>query len=646
MCGITGAVWTTPQRAVSREELRQMTGMLSHRGPDAEGEYHWQQAGQGVALGHRRLSIIDLAQGQQPMTNEDETLWVVFNGEIYNHHELRPDLKARGHRFRTECDTEVLLHLYEEYGCDMVQQLRGMFAFAIWDQTRKELFLARDRLGKKPLVYRSEQDRFLFASEFKALLQLPGVPRQVQPQAIDLYLAYQYVPQPHCILQGFQKLLPGHWALWKPGQLEIQQYWQAPFDEFSKPDSASRSPSLFSESVKQLRETLTEAVRLRLRSDVPLGAFLSGGIDSTIITGLMQQQMERPVETFSIGFEQPEYDERSFARMAAEKIGTRHHEYTIAPSAVESLPRLVWHYEEPFADSSAIPTMALCELTRQSVKVALTGDGGDELFAGYDRYQAVRLGAMLDQLPWTVKKFLTASFWQRLPASVSQKNVLRRFKRFQASLQQEPRLRYLEWISQFKQAERLVLYTPEFLEQIQPQAAADWFFHVYEQVQNRDIVTRTAAADQISYLPCDILTKVDIASMAYGLECRSPLLDHRVAELAARLPISFKIKDRTGKYILREAFRDLIPELILHRKKMGFGVPVDHWFRGELKPLLHDYLLDDRTIARGYFRPTAVQQLIEEHQQKKRDHSYRLWSLLVLEVWHRLYIDGNGLRPL
>ncbi len=640
MCGLTGVLWTDSRLAVTASQLEEMTNALAHRGPDGAGYHMARTENVGIALGHRRLSIIDLAQGQQPMCNETGTIWVVFNGEIYNYRELIPDLKAQGHVFKTSCDTEVLVHLYEQHGPGMLKFLRGMFAFAIWDAPRRQLFLARDRLGQKPLVYRMEPERFLFASELKSLLQLPDMPRRINRQAIDLYLAYQYVPHPHVIFEGFHKLPPGHSALWRDGRLEIQRYWH-PSPVAATALGKDVPPCSFADAKRQLRETLTEAVRLRLRSDVPLGAFLSGGIDSTIIAALMQRESGRPIETFSIGFEHAEYDERSYARLAAERLGTSHHEQIVRPSALEMLPRLVWHYDEPFADSSAIPTMALCELTSRAVKVVLSGDGGDELFVGYDRYQAVRLGARCDFLPARVRRLLASSLWQHLPTSVSYKSMSRRLKRFIASLALEPRLRYLQWISQFQMEERQSLYTPEFAADIHAQSASEWINALYAEFPDLDIVSQTAAVDQLSYLPGDILTKVDIASMAHGLECRSPFLDHRVAELANRIPLAFKLKGRFGKYILRETFRDLVPEPILTRGKMGFGVPMDHWFRGELQPLLHDYLLGDRLLARGYFRRETIQRLIDEHTRKQRDHAYRLWSLLVLEAWHRRHVDGE-----
>ena len=645
MCGICGAIWSEESRSISEEQLKQMTDTLSHRGPDARG-LHWEQNSiLGVGLGHRRLSIIDLAAGQQPMWNEDHSVCVVFNGEIYNYRELQKDLKAKGHQFTTDCDTEVLVHLYEDYGREMVHHLRGMFAFAIWDRKHFSMLLARDRFGQKPLIYRQEESRLLFASEMKAILQIPGIPREVDPNALDLFLTWQYVPAPWSMLKGFQKLLPGHTAVWQENRLDIQQYWTPTSirgtdsaNEQTRRDTRNLS---YAQTQEKLKETLTEAVRLRLRSDVPLGAFLSGGIDSTLITGLMQKELDRPVETFSIGFDIAHFDERSFARMAAKSLGTNHHEKIVAPSAVESLPELVWHYEEPYADSSAIPTMALCEFTREAVKVALTGDGGDELFIGYDRYRAAGLGARIDRLPGPLRSILKSSHWQKMPASLKQKSFSRRLKRFLTTAALSPEQRYMTWISYFDAAHRNDIYSSGFREKISGFHSEEWMTELYEQTAENDFVSRTAAVDQISYLPNDILTKVDIASMAYGLECRSPFLDHQVADLATSMPLNYKLKGRYGKQILRDTFADLIPEPILQRSKMGFGVPVDHWFRNELKPLLHDVLLSERAMHRGYFEPAKIQRLVEEHTTGLCDHSKHLWAMLVLEVWCRMFIDTS-----
>jgi asparagine synthase (glutamine-hydrolysing) len=662
MCGITGAAWRGGQAPLALELLERMTEVLVHRGPDDAGYYHSvfaprgaarlkemaaanEQgvsspvgAAPGAALGFRRLSIIDLEGGHQPLSNEDDTLWIVFNGEIYNYIELARDLAGRGHRFKTHSDTEVILHLYEELGPRCVEQLRGMFAFAIWDDRRGQLFLARDRLGKKPLVYRLEPGRLLFASELKSLLQDASIERVLAPESLDAYLAYQYVPHPQSILRGFSKLPPAHWAVYADGEFETCCYWRPPGvdGEAETADAALATPEAAGAA---LRETLTEAVRLRMRSDVPLGAFLSGGVDSTIITGLMQRLAQRPVETFSIGFAVPEFDERSFARQAAAHLGTNHHELVVEPEALSILPKLVWHYDEPFADSSAIPTFYLAEMTRRHVTVALSGDGGDELFAGYDRYRAVALGGWFDRLPAAVRKFLGSRVWQWIPASTRQKSRRRRLKRLLEAIQYPPGPRYLKWISIFDDQRRPGLYTEEFRQALGGHRAAAFLEHAYKRCGQADAVAQTACVDLLTYLPCDILTKVDIASMAHSLEVRCPFLDHHVVELSGRLPIGWKFDGRTGKKILLAAFADLIPPPVARRAKMGFGVPLDCWFRNELKTLLCDVLLDQKCLARGIFSPQAVRRLIEDHLANRWDHSYRLWALLVLELWQQRFID-------
>jgi asparagine synthase (glutamine-hydrolysing) len=638
MCGIAGAAWTAESPPLEPGILRQMVTTISHRGPDDEGFYFSPGgSGPGSALGQRRLSIIDVGGGHQPLSNEDGTVWITFNGEIYNYRELQRPLERQGHVFRTSSDTETIVHLYEQYGPKCVQHLRGMFAFAIWDEKQRQLFLARDRLGKKPLVYRLESNRLLFASELKSLLQVPGIPRELNPVAVDDYLTYQYVPSSESILKGFAKLPPAHWALYRDGQFQQERYWTP---DYAEPPSREEFGSLEG-ARKQLRETLTEAVRLRMRSDVPLGAFLSGGVDSTIIAGLMQSLSNRPVKTFSIGFPVAAFDERSYAREAAHHLGTEHHEQVVEPAALEILPKLIWHYDEPFADSSAIPMMYLSQMTRAHVTVALSGDGGDELFAGYQRYQAVKLCGWLDRLPGFVRRLLGASIWQRLPASVQQKSKRRRLKRLLSAIGLEPRRRYLKWISIFDDERRSELLTPEFQTSLAGHDSAQFLLDAYNICPKRDFVTQTTCADVLTYLPCDILTKVDIASMAYGLEARAPFLDHHVVDLAARLPIEWKLHGRQGKQILIDTFAELLPKRIQKRAKMGFGVPLDHWFRNELRPLLEDVLLSQQARDRGLFQPDTVRRLVMEHTQGSWDHSYRLWSLLVLEMWQRQFLYGH-----
>ena len=696
MCGLTGAVWDRPSLAISLPQLNQMMQAIVHRGPDDAGSFFSTdrpvpqdlsrpQASTGAggshvpeqaALGFRRLSIIDLAGGHQPLCNEDGRVWIVFNGEIYNYRDLQHELEQRGHQFRTSSDTEAIVHAYEEFGPACVHRLRGMFAFAIWDQrplpasawsahgvhgpggfqlsgrSTTRLFLARDRLGKKPLVYRQEPGRLLFASELKSLLTVPGVPREVNRRAIDDYLTYQYVPHPDCILNGFHKLPPAHCALYEAGQLQVQRYWRPGYQSLDCPPDPAAEPTFCDQQPADelraavardphaaLRSQLTEAVRLRMRSDVPLGAFLSGGIDSTIIAGLMQSLSDRPVKTFSIGFPVAQFDERSFAREAAQHLHTEHHEQVVTPSVLDQISQLSWHYDEPFADSSAIPMLALAQMTRAQVTVALSGDGGDELFAGYERYRAVALAERFDRWPGWLRQAVTHPVWQRIPSSVRQKSKRRRLKRLLAALADPPQHRYLHWINIFDETRRRSLYTPEMQTALDSHDAA-WFLNqAYEECPHRDFVSRTTCADLLTYLPCDILNKVDIATMAHSLEARCPFLDQDVVRLAALLPTQQKLRSSVGKRILTETFRDLLPESIQRRSKMGFGVPLDHWFRNELRNWVQSILLDPRSLNRGYFRPVAVQQLVAEHLTSQFDHSARLWALIMLEMWHQRFID-------
>jgi asparagine synthase (glutamine-hydrolysing) len=634
MCGITGAVWTDPDKALSRETLERMIAVLRHRGPDDSGGYaadlqhrSIHEAVPGVALGHQRLSIIDVAGGHQPLSNEDGTVWVVFNGEIYNFAQLRRRLEGCGHSFRTASDTECIVHLYEEEGLEFVGQLDGMFGLALWDARRRRLVLARDRLGEKPLVYREEPGRLLFASELKSLLEVRDVPRRIDPQALDEYLTYQYVPHPHTIFQGIAKLSPGHRAVYCDGRLDVQPYWQPDFH------AEDRRPQ--ADYVAELRELLKASVAMRLQSDVPLGAFLSGGIDSSIVVGLMRQLNAGPVRTFSIGFPVKEFDETHYARLVARHFQTVHEEFQVQPDAMEILPRLVWHYDEPFADSSAVPTWYVSQMTRQHVTVALTGDGGDELFGGYPRYRAVWLASQLDRLPGWVRRLLSGGWWQRLPSGRRQKSTSRRLKRFLEFAEESPARRYLEWIAIFNEARRGRLYTREFLASL-PDTDPIWFLGSgLSRAAGRDPVTAFSLADLLTYLPGDLMTKVDIASMAHGLECRAPFLDHHVVELAARMPGEWKFRRGQGKRILRAAFGSMLPGPILQRSKMGFGVPLAHWFRDSLKAMAQEILLDPSTLGRGYFYPAVVKQLWDEHQSGRFDHSYRLWTLLILELWQR-----------
>lgn len=654
MCGITGAIWTSPAWAIDRDTLARMTRVLRHRGPDEEGMHYVdgcrtdENGSVGVALGHRRLSIIGLSDGQQPLSNENDTVWVVFNGEIYNYGPLRDQLAAIGHRFRTHTDTEVLVHAYEEWGVDMLERLNGMFAFAIWDARRRRVILARDRLGQKPLYYRHEQGRLIFASELKSIVTVDGVPRQVNPRAIDAYLLYQYVPHPMTIYDGIDKLAPGCCAIFEDDRLDVQAYWTPDFQRETVSPSKDAPPSrndrrslahgeAWSDALEQ---SLTDAVRLRMQSEVPLGAFLSGGIDSSIIVGLMTELTDQKVRTFSIGSKVKEYDESNYAREVAKHLGTEHEEFYVEAEALDILPKLVWHYDEPFADSSAIPTWCVSEMTRRHVTVALSGDGGDELFIGYPRYKAIRIGQCVDLLPRGVRKAIGHSVWQRLPSNNRRRSFMRRLKRLMEGIGQDSLERYSQWIAIFNSTRRAGLYTDDFAEALGDVDALDFWRREKELSAGRDEVTSTALLDLRTYLPCDLNCKVDIASMAHSLECRQPFLDHRVVELAARMPVEYKFRKGQGKRILIETFKRFLPESVQTRAKMGFGVPIDHWFRGPLADFTRDTLLSRRAIERGWFKEDVVSTMIDDHTSGTMDHAYRLWALLVLELWCREWVDA------
>ncbi len=634
MCGICGAAWNDPGRAISERELGGMVDRLRHRGPDDSGTYRDDSA----ALGFRRLSIVDLSGGHQPLSNEDGTIWTAFNGEIYNFPSLRRRLEATGHTLRSSGDTEVLVHLYEDEGPGFVRLLRGMFALAIWDSVKKVLVLARDRLGQKPLIYRVDPSRISFASELKALLTLPekDVPRRVDPSAVDRYLTYGYVPHPGTILDGVFKLPPAHLAVWHEGRMTLERYWEPAWNvEKAQPPG---------EEAEKLRELLGDAVREQMVADVPLGAFLSGGIDSTIIVGLMQKYASGPVKTFSIGFDDPAFDETRYAEMAAKYLGTEHHAFRLEPRAWQTVPSLADQFDEPFADSSALPTWFVSKMTREHVTVALTGDAGDELFGGYDRYRAVALAAMLDRLPDGPRGVLAGPVARAIPASSRAKTRLRRIRRLLEGITETPQARYLRWMTTFDESSRASLFSDDFLDllvNIREPDPASLLFDAWEVASRRDPVTRAEVADLLLYLPNDLLVKVDMASMAHSLECRGPFLDHRVVEMALALPVGRKLRLRGGrsKVALKAAFADLLPPPIRTRPKMGFGVPIDRWFRGELKDELRAVLLDPISLDRGIFRPEAVRTLIEEHESGLRDHAYRLWALLMLELWFRRYLD-------
>ncbi|RMF44746.1 MAG: asparagine synthase (glutamine-hydrolyzing) [Planctomycetota bacterium] len=636
MCGIAGGLWLTPDRAIDSQTLDRMVDVLEHRGPDDRGTHTepWRtDAGgciPGVALGFRRLSIIDLQGGHQPMSNEDGSVWLVFNGEIYNFPDLRKRLEGSGHQFRSHSDSETIVHLYEDLGVEALDHLNGMFALALWDRQRRRLILARDRLGKKPLFYQFQHRRLLFGSELKALCQVPDFQREISPGAIDKFLTYQYVPHPDCIYQHARKLPPGHYAVIDEEGLKVRRYWK--IDLGRESDIAPR------EAVEETQRLLTDAVRIRLRSDVPLGAFLSGGVDSSLMVALAQQQLDVPLHTFSIGFNEADFDETRYAALVAGWVRSQHHEYKVTPDAVDILDRLVWHYDEPFGDSSAIPTWYLCQWTREHVTVAISGDGGDELFAGYDRYRALWLSRWFDRLI-PAGPLLGSRWVQGLPASTRQRSFVRRLQRFGEALNQPLARRYMNWLQIFPEPMRADLYQDDLVEQLPDEDPFEFFESAWNAVGNRDLVSKASLADLMTYLPCDLMTKVDIASMAHSLECRQPMLDYRLVEFAAALPSRLKFRWGRGKLLLRDAFGPLLPRQIWTRRKMGFGVPLGSWFQRELRPLTEERLLGSEARCHRYFRPDALRTLVDQHMQGRVNHCYRLWNLLVFESWMRRWLD-------
>jgi len=629
MCGIAGQM-TFDGTPVVPQRITAMGTRLRHRGPDDAGFY----VHGGIGLAHQRLSVLDLSPaGHQPMSNENGTVWIVFNGEIYNYQDLRARLSDR-HVFRSRTDTEVILHLYEEFGLDCVAMLRGMFGFAIWDSQARRLVLARDRVGKKPLYYAVNQDGVTFASELKALV-VDGPPREIDPIAVHHYLTFQYVPTPWAIFQGIRKLKPGHMLVCENGTLTERAYWTL---SYRKP-SAERKEEEYREEFLAL---LQEATRLRLVSDVPLGAFLSGGMDSSAVVALMSQLTNRPVKTFSIGFKEDTHNELPYARQVATQYGTEHHEFVVEPSAVDILPTLARVFDEPFADSSAIPTYYVSQLSRQFVTVVLNGDGGDELLAGYSRYHALPV----DRLLWDFCRMSTQKqvleLVRRLPVRGT---LLARLKNKLERFCQPFSRTYLGRICYFSPEEKRELYTSGFRGKVESEDSLDLLIEWFESIKGSDLLDQLLGVDTMSYLPDDLLVKVDRATMAHGLEARSPLLDQRLVEFCAGLPVEYKIRGGEAKYLLKAVMKDKLPASILQRPKMGFGVPIDEWFRGKCRTMVEDILLSSCSLQRGYFEPGKIRRLVTEQQQGQASYGSRVYALLMLELWHREYVDSvNGER--
>ncbi|MGA3194146.1 MAG: asparagine synthase (glutamine-hydrolyzing) [Terriglobales bacterium] len=623
MCGIAGVVSATRESNITEAVVRTMCNQIIHRGPDDEGIF----VQDGTGLGMRRLSIIDLSGGHQPVFNEDRSAWIVFNGEIYNFLELRPDLEKRGHKFRTNCDTEVIIHLYEEMGTEFVQKLRGMFALAIYDKAKRKLVLARDRVGKKPLHYAFVKDKLYFSSEIKSILAVAPELAGVNSQALLEYLYYGYVPDPITAFTGIQKLPPGHLLEFENGKITIRQYWDLP--EYS-----THNPKSEEECLEELEARLLEATRIRLISDVPLGAFLSGGTDSSTIVALMARASSAPVKTFSIGFTKDDFNESAYARMVAQKFGTEHHEMILEPDVVQTVEHLTSTLEEPFGDSSMLPTYYVSQMARQHVTVALSGDGGDEVFAGYDRYRIHSDRRFFENVPEWARRFFRDQVFGRLPRTM-------KGRKFTYNVTLPWRERYVDGLSFVPAFERdTPLLSDDFRAILRrsddPQNVLMRYF---AQAPAHDPVSELLYVDTKTYMVGDILTKVDRMSMLNSLEVRVPILDHQFMEWVTGLPPEWKLRGSKQKYILRKlAERVGVPSQALDRPKRGFALPLVHWMRNELKETLM-ILLEPRTLQRGYFEASGVRALMNDHLYGGRVLTGRIWRLLMFELWHRNFLE-------
>lgn len=613
MCGICGFNWG------DKDLVRQMTNILTHRGPDQEGFF----VDSNISLGHRRLSIIDLSEnGKQPIHNEDKTIYITYNGELYNYKSLKEELEHKKHRFYSNTDTEVIIHAYEEYGEDCLKRFNGMFAFCIYDSKKKKLFLARDRLGKKPLYYYFKDGEFIFASELKAIL-LHDIKKNINYQGINDYLAYFYIPQPDTIFEDIKKILPGHYMVFEKNSLKIGKYWDFDYMEadISKEDCKTKILSLLRDSIK-----------IRLMSDVPLGAFLSGGVDSSAIVALMSE-LQRPIKTFSIGFPDEGFSELNYAREVANHFGTEHHELVVDPCKVDVLPKIIWQLDEPFADHSCLPVYYLAKLARKYVKVCLSGDGGDELFGGYDRYRYQLLSNYYNKLP----KLIGSNTHKILNGRV--KDKAKRFSEFSYLPEEQ---RYSKWFTIFSEKEKEDIYSDFMNKKITNKDSSSVMIKNYKNYNDK--LNNLFYIDIKQYIPNDILTKIDKMSMINSLEVRVPLLDYRLVELSAIIPSRFKVNWFNKKCIFKKALKGIIPDKILERKKQGFGIPIESWFKNDLKSYAQDILLSERCVQRNYFKRDYVKDLLEKHSRGEKNYGNHIWELLCFELWNRIYIDGEKVK--
>ncbi len=628
MCGIAGKLNFNENSPVEQSDMESMVSALRHRGPDAKGV----RVSGNVGLGHARLSIIDLSEsGRQPMSekgHEHGDIWLTFNGEIYNFQELRSQLKSDGVEFYSDTDSEVIVHLYKKHGTECLQYLRGMFSFAIWDGKKERFFLARDRAGQKPLKYYHKNGTFIFSSELKAILENPEVKKEVDYSAVDEFLTHQYVPHPKTGFKNIKKLEPAHYmTVSADGSVEKERYWSLDYE--------NKKEMSESEWKSDITNKLKESVDLRMMSDVPLGAHLSGGVDSSLVVALMSQIKDDSVETFSIGFEEDSHNELPYARLVADKYDTNHHEFTVKPDAVELLPKLAKHYEEPYADPSAIPTWYLCDLTRDHVTVALNGDAADENFLGYSRYRAIDLYRKFAPVARVLPKETMSKFFDNIHR-LTGLSLMRKGHTFFDRFKKKESDFYRQLIGYFSQEDKEDVYTDELKSKIDNSRSQSYLSDLFKESNMHDGKDQLSYVDTNSYLPGNLLVKVDIASMAHSLEIRSPFLDHELMELAASMPSEYKLRGRTSKYLLKEIAYDHIPRECIDREKQGFGVPLSAWFRGSLEEFLRDSLLDDTLSSYG-FENEGVEAMIDAHVEEKEDNARKLWALLMLRQWFKTW---------
>jgi asparagine synthase (glutamine-hydrolysing) len=635
MCGIYGYI--SSRGKIEPEILRNMGHALAHRGPDDEGEISDVSDGLAISLGHKRLSIIDLSpMAKQPMANEDETIWITFNGEIYNFKEIRKELEGKGHRFRSKSDSEVVVHLYEETGTQCLQRLNGMFAFALWDRTKQLLFLARDRLGKKPLHYCVRDDGIIFASEIKALLKHPGVARELNLHSLSKYLTYEYVPAPDTIFKSIKKVEPGHYLVYRNGEASTHRYWHIPLDDYPVSDKTE------AQCVEHLRDILNRAVNARLVADVPVGLFVSGGIDSALVAAFAAKTGRR-LDCFTIGFDEASFDESRYALQVSQALGIKQHIKVFkVPEMLQAVQRLPDILDEPLADPSILPMYLLSQFASEKTKVVLSGDGGDELFAGYQTYQAHKLVTYYDVLPAALKRALMAMV-SHLPVSHRYLSMDFKLKQFLKGVGISSEIRFFSWRGAFSPAEKTDLLTPEVAHELSDHNCYEDIFRYIKESGLTKELERILYLSMKLYLQDNNLVTVDRASMANGLEVRCPLLDNELVEFVCRLPMEYKLAGLKTKYLLKKAAEGLVPAAVIHRQKKGFGVPLSKWLTGELKEFMLDYLSEESIRNQGIFNYSYIRRIIEEHLMRKKDNREMLWTLLVFQTWYERYIEGNGI---